>query len=104
MSRKQYDAEIIKRAESLFKEGLGAKASAKALQIPYYTVRDWNRLYKLGRLSNIYNFAPNQHRKYNCIIIDYARMLYKSGKSFNEIAARCNVPRSTIRYWFRKRE
>ena len=47
--RRRYTKEVKLKAIELFNKGYGYKRTSLLLDIPAYTVRDWNRLYKLNR-------------------------------------------------------
>lgn len=93
------DAQRVKRRRAalrLFEQGYGYKYTAKALGLAESTVRDWRRAYKKGCFNP--NFSLNQHR-FPLEVRDRVVHLRASGLSWNEIARRIGVSRSTCRKW-----
>ncbi len=50
-SARRYTAGVRMEALQYFERGWGYKATAGFLHLPYYTVREWKRLYKQGKFS-----------------------------------------------------
>lgn len=88
------------RAFKLFKHGLGYRTVSSMLGISVYTVRDWDRLYKMGK------FGPKIKHPGNCPenlsnkeLRERVRTEHEAGASISSLSMRYGKCKSTIRYW-----
>ncbi len=88
------------RAFKLFKLGLGYRTVSAMLGISVYTVRDWDRLYKMGK------FGPKIKHPGNCPenltkkeLREKVRSEHQEGASISSLSMKYGKCKSTIRYW-----
>ena len=95
--------ETRKKANDLFKRGIGYKTVSRLLEIPLYTVREWKRRFQAGDTEFFTrNYVLPAHRDFNKETRKAAIAYYASCGSLKQTARAFKTSSQTISNWLKK--
>lgn len=95
-SRVKYRAKALK----LFKRGLGYRVVSAMLGISVYTVREWDRLFKMGKFNPQIKHPGNSPKNIsNKELREKVKAEHEKGASISSLSMKYGKCKSTIRYW-----